>query len=300
VSKGVLATATVNRASRMEPPAEPGWVCVSGDVYGQVRNKLPHAMNKIAPSSDFDLELSDTISIALETNGKGYMGFLVDLPGAFVRGKDEEEALSKVRQEAKSYLDWLGILRVAPTKWQVVQRHHCQLMVEDADGEILLDADRGTLPEEEFQTLAKLVHRSARTFKSLYDTSALKHWVDPSRARRTFYGERPKTIQEVFDHVNATQHYYFSRAGLPPRKEETDFLATRELYTNEIERLFRSQGNSRVYDVDNELWTLKKILRRFVWHDRIHGKAITKILAKQKRLGLIESYEDSFGFALPV
>jgi hypothetical protein len=248
-------------------------------------------------SLDFDLELSDTISIAFETNGKGFMGFLVDLPGAFVRGEDEEEALSKVGHEARSYLDWLGILRASPTKWQVVQRHYCQLMVEDADGEILLDADGGTLLEEEFQILARLVHRSARTFKSLYDSSALKHWVDPARARRTFYGECPKTIQEVFDHVNATQSYYFSRTGLLPSKEETDFMATRELYTTGIERLFQSQGNSKVYDVDNELWTLKKILRRFVWHDRIHGKAITRILAKQKRLGLIESYEDPFHFS---
>lgn len=227
------------------------------------------------------------------------MGFLVDLPGAFVRGKDEEEALSKVRQEAKSYFDWLGILRAAPTKWQIVQRHHCQLMVEDADGEILLDADRGPVSEDEFQILVGLVCHSARTFKSLYDSSALKHWVDPPRVRKTFYGECPKTIQEVFDHVNATQHYYFSRTGLPPREGEKDYLAVRELYTNGIERLFRSQGNSRVYDVDNELWTLKKILRRFVWHDRIHGKALTRILAKQKLSGLIESYENPFRFALP-
>jgi hypothetical protein len=228
------------------------------------------------------------------------MGFLVDLPGAFVRGKDEEEALSKIRQEAKSYLDWLGILRPTPTRWQVVQRHCCELMVEDADGEILLDADRNTLAEEEFQILAKLVYRSARTFRTVYDSSALKQWVDSSRVRRTFYGECPKTIQEIFDHVDATQHYYFARAGLTPSKERMGFLATRKLYVNGIERLFRSQGNSKVYDLDNELWTLKKILRRFVWHDRIHGKAITRILAKQKRMGLIETYEDPFGFAPPV
>jgi hypothetical protein len=248
---------------------------------------------------DFDIEFSDTISIAFETNGKGVMGFLVDLPGAFVRGEDEEEALSKLRHEIKSYLDWLGILRASQANWQIVQRHYCQLMVEDADGEILLDADRGVLPEEEFQILARLVRCSARTFESLYDSSALKYWVDPSRARRTFYGECPKTIQEIFDHVNSTQHYYFSRVGLLPSKEQTDFMATRELYTDGIEHLFRSQGNSRIHDIDNELWTLKKILRRFIWHDRIHGKAVTRILAKQKRLGLIESYEDPFHFSLP-
>lgn len=245
----------------------------------------------------FDFELSDTVSIALETNGKGFMGFLVDLPGAFVRGKGEEEALSKIRHEAKSYFDWLGILRPVPTKWQVVQRHYCQLMVEDADGEILLDADRGTLPEEEFQILAELVRYSAKTFKTLYDSSALKNWVDSPRIRKTFYGDCPKTIQEILDHVNATQHYYFSRTGLHPSVGEKDYSSAREFYVKRIEQLFRSSGNSRVYEADNELWTLKKILRRFVWHDRIHGKAILRILAKQRGLGLIERYEDPFRFA---
>ena len=54
--------------------------------------------------------------------------------------------------------------------------------------------------------------------------------------------------------------------------------------------------NSLVFDVDNELWTLKKVLRRFVWHDRIHGKAMTRILEKQKQLGIIDTYEDAFCF----
>jgi hypothetical protein len=47
---------------------------------------------------------------------------------------------------------------------------------------------------------------------------------------------------------------------------------------------------------DKELWTLKKILRRYVWQDRIHGKAIARILESQKRLDLNERYADPFSF----
>jgi hypothetical protein len=104
----------------------------TGSHGSELRTRLPQ----------FGLDVGDTVSVALETNGIGFMGFLVELPGAFVRGKTEEEALSKVHLEAKSYLEWLGIMCTVPTKGRIVQQHHCELMVEDEDGEILLDVDR--------------------------------------------------------------------------------------------------------------------------------------------------------------
>jgi len=75
-------------------------------------------------------------------------------------------------------------------------------------------------------------------------------------------------------------------------------MEIRKSSLDSLARLFRKEANSRVYNVENEEWTLKKILRRFVWHDRIHGKAITRILEKQRQLGLIDRYEDLFRFKI--
>ena len=63
-----------------------------------------------------------------------------------------------------------------------------------------------------------------------------------------------------------------------------------------LEELFNQTGNSTVFNVRDEEWTLKKILRRFIWHDRIHGKSIYRILRKQGNLGLIGQIEDPFRF----
>ncbi len=93
------------------------------------------------------------ISVAFETNSEGYLGFIAELPGVFIRGKTEEEALSKVKQEVKSYLKWLGIEEKLAYDTNVGQRHQSALMVEDADCEILLNADKGTMSEEEFKNL---------------------------------------------------------------------------------------------------------------------------------------------------
>ncbi|MCI4352717.1 MAG: hypothetical protein L3K14_04935 [Thermoplasmata archaeon] len=41
----------VNIASRIEPVAAPGEVCISGEVYSQVRNKIPNQLEKLPPTA---------------------------------------------------------------------------------------------------------------------------------------------------------------------------------------------------------------------------------------------------------
>ena len=39
--------------------------------------------------------------------------------------------------------------------------------------------------------------------------------------------------------------------------------------------------NNKVYDGSyGEEWSLRKVLRRFVWHDRIHGRALYRMAVK--------------------
>jgi adenylate cyclase len=40
----------VNIASRIEPMASPGGVCISGEVYSQIRNKVPNKLEKLPPT----------------------------------------------------------------------------------------------------------------------------------------------------------------------------------------------------------------------------------------------------------
>ncbi len=227
------------------------------------------------------------------------MGFIIELPGAFVRGSTEEEALSKIETEANSYSKWHGTTLQTPIESIVMQRHNCSLQVEDGDCEILLDADRGVIGGSEFSRLVNLASYSGETFLRLWESAELKDWPDPARERPTFYGTTPRTIREIFNHVNRTQQYYLSRASLAaPAVDLIDFLAERKHCIKQLREEFNRNGNSAIFKVDSEEWTLKKILRRFIWHDRIHGKSIVRILQKQRDLGLIGEYEDPFFFEL--
>ncbi len=50
------------------------------------------------------MKLPNVVSIAFETNGRGYIGLIVELPGAFIRDRSEKEAIAKVNGEVNLYL----------------------------------------------------------------------------------------------------------------------------------------------------------------------------------------------------
>lgn len=242
------------------------------------------------------IKLGDVVSIAFETNGKGYIGFIVELPGAFIRGRTEKEAIAKLDQEVNIYLKWLDIKQKHEYKIQIVQRHRSSLPVEDADNEILLEADKGIMKEEEFRNLSELVWHSGETFLQIYTHAKFKDLVDESRIRKTFYGENPKTIQEIFDHVKYCQYYYLARTKIEFEDKEMDFLDIRKFCLQKLEDLYHKNNNHLIFEVANELWTLKKVLRRFIHHDRIHAKAMIRILEKQRQQAIIDEYEDPLHF----
>ena len=241
-------------------------------------------------------ELGSRVSVALETNGKGFIGHIEELPGAYIRGATEDEALSKVPAEVEAYLRWLQAKGRSEFETVVTQRHVSSLAVEDADNEILLDVDRREMLQEELDRLIRLVTLSGETFLQACSAAELKNWVDTGRIRRTFYGERPCSIQSIFDHVNGTQYYYLSRMKISFVYTEKDFANVRRLCVKRLREIHETGGANQVHHVDREYWTLKKVLRRYIWHDRIHGKAIVRILDRQRRAGLIAGYEDPFRF----
>ena len=209
---------------------------------------------------------------ALEYNDKGCLLWSLDCPGAFARGESREEATAKFPADVTAFCRWAGWDCPTGPVEIVEEKYQPELKVEDADSDILFASERLPMTREEYEALRALVLKSAADFDALY-----KSVPDPDvplgEARRTFYGEYPNTARAMYLHTNSVTAYYVGEAGAAvdslPGFYENRLNGMAELET--IPGFLQLPVTEGSYD---ELWSLRKVLRRFLWHDRIHARAM--------------------------
>ena len=209
-----------------------------------------------------------------EYNDQGYLIYAANYPGAYVRGRSKEEALAKFPGELRSYLRWCGFPKTPPQtlEFQILQSKSSPLQIQDADSDILFDTEKEALSSEEYERLKYLVLKSARDFRALY-TAIPNPEISGRAPRQTFYGAVPRTPREMYEHTNRVTAYYTAPFGI-------ETINMPDIYTNRLQALGELESlpdflSGKVYlGDDGEEWTLRKALRRFLWHDRIHAKAM--------------------------
>lgn len=213
------------------------------------------------------------IEAVCEYNAKGWLIYSANHPGAFVRGATKNEAMAKFPGELRSYLRWTRKpLSFEPAEIVIVQEKLSELQICDADSDVLFDAERASMTAEEYEVLKSLALRSARDFRRLYE-SIPNPDISGRSPRSTFYGAVPRTPREMYVHTNNVTAYYADAFGIE-MENLPDIYANRMQILSELEDL-EDFCSDRVYTApDGELWTLRKVLRRLIWHDRIHAKAM--------------------------
>ena len=192
-----------------------------------------------------------------------------------MRGRNYENAAAKFPKEIESYLDWAtGEAKIDfPVEIKLVQeKKNPELKICDADSDVIFDSEREPLTKEEYNKLKILALRSAMDLERMYDSIPNKKMniVPP---RETFYGKIPSTAEEMYNHCMNITEYYFGEIGVEV-KNGPDILSCRQKGFEELEKQEDFLKN-KVFDGSyGEEWSLRKVLRRFIWHDRIHARAM--------------------------
>lgn len=218
------------------------------------------------------------IECVWEHNGDDTLLYAVNLPGAYARGENQETALRKMEGEARSYLAWRGDAVPEPLTVEIVQDAACALEIRDADSDVLFDAEKAPLTYGEYSALKALALKSAADFLRLYESIP-----DEDRSgtpiRRTFYGQVPRTAAEMYRHTKNVNEYYFAEIDVAADNEGT-ILDCRRRGFEALEKKPDFLENPVIEGSYGECWSLRKLLRRFLWHDRIHAKAMYRMAVK--------------------
>ena len=217
------------------------------------------------------------INCVWEHNGNDTLLYAVEPIGAYARGESLDLAMEKIKNEIVSYMAWSGAESPseADLTVRIVQESNCSLHVADADSDVLFEAERAPLSRTEYETLKRLALKSAEDFEAMY-ASVQNPNESCMPKRKTFYGDVPRTAQEMYDHTRSVNAYYFGEIGVEADNEGRIADCRRRGF----ERLEQTDGfleNPVMEGSYGELWSLRKVLRRFLWHDRIHAKAMYRM-----------------------
>ena len=213
-----------------------------------------------------------------EHNGNDTLLYSAEYIGAYTRGENLEIAKRKMQNEISSYLNWSNGLFSELAEVEIIQEKKSDLQIADADSDVIFKDEEKPLSEEEYSKLKELVLKSAEDFLRLYQSVPEKE-KSCLPERKTFYGPVPRTAQEMYEHTKNVNAYYFGEIGIDADNEGTIF----ECRKRGFELLEKQEGfldNKVIKGSYDELWSLRKMMRRFLWHDRIHAKAMYRMAVK--------------------
>ena len=234
------------------------------------------------------------IKCVWEHNGNDTLLYSTDYIGAYTRGKNLEEALQKMPHEIATYCKWCGEDIAENVEVVITQEKASPLAVCDADSDVLFDTEKTPLTKEEYQRLKNLVLKSAQDFLKLYNSIPNKD-ATVREARKTFYGQVPCSATEMYEHTKSVNSYYFAEIEVDA-DNEGDIYECRKRAFEALETKSDFLQNPVIAGSYGEDWTLRKVLRRFIWHDRIHAKAMYRMATK---LFGDEMIENPFKFDAP-
>ena len=213
-----------------------------------------------------------------EHNGNDTLLYSIDYVGAYTRGNTLVAAIAKMRSEIETYSLWADQSPKQIANIEIVQEKNSNLQIADADSDVLFESEKVPLTREEYDALKALVIKSAMDFHDLY-ISIPNKGTSCLPERKTFYGNVPRTAREMYEHTKNVNSYYFGEIEIAADNEGTIYDCRKRGF-EVLEKRNGFLDNAVIAGSYDELWSLRKVMRRFLWHDRIHAKAMYRMAVK--------------------
>ena len=198
--------------------------------------------------------------------------------GAYTRGEGLEIAKAKMPGEIASYLKWLGQDPSNNAEVVIVEEKESNLAIRDADSDVLFESEKAPLTADEYEKLKGLALKSAKDFLVLFESIPDKSLAAIDE-RKTFYGQVPRSADEMYKHTKNVTEYYFAEIEVNADNNGTIYECRKRGF-EALEAKPDYLQNAVLEGSYGEDWSLRKVLRRFIWHDRIHARSMYRMAVK--------------------
>jgi predicted RNase H-like HicB family nuclease len=227
------------------------------------------------------------VQVCLEVGPKATGAFVPDCPGCWVFGRTKESALKKLEAVTLEWYGWLkghGEVVKVPRAIRIEPAEILRVTYNPAEA----GKPEPLFWSEVLPVSTKNIERALLLMEySRSDLLRLCSELDTRALRWRPRGE-PRTIYNCLKHIAIVEWWYISRLNIDLPKDFPRDLFELLRYTRRLaERSLRNLSNEKRTSIIQpkndpsplcDLWTARKVLRRFVDHERLHANYIKKVI----------------------
>lgn len=243
------------------------WIASGGTVEGPARGPLvPRVIS---------------IEVVLKEGAPhdpGWQAWVPGLCGCATWAPTEDEVVARLPAKIEEHLAWMRSHGGVPPPLEGSAR-----IVERVQGdEVLFAWDRAAASPTEIRETRQLLRWTRTDLLRVLDRlpDEALDWDPPGRTLPDWATWR--TIRQIREHIARTEiGYYLPWIGYTRDAllDEGEALlhSSRSAALHFLERLESEPGRLRLVEERGEAWSVRKVLRRLVWHERIHTKSIERL-----------------------
>jgi len=228
--------------------------------------------------------------VGIENNNEGIrsIAWVLNHPGCFAYGGDEQESLANAFVAIREYARWLDEhektwipvdVDIEPHVEQVwtdytINEEFDRVEKDGYDVEPFFEHDWKPLTGTDIERGLKLLAWSHADLLAVLEKLTPEQWAFKKEGERW-------DIAGIVNHIGGAEWWYLDRLGLAfpraevPKEPLERIQKVRNLMNEALPTL---KAVNRVAGVDGELWSPRKVLRRALWHERDHTEHIRKLL----------------------
>lgn len=220
----------------------------------------------------------------------GWNAWSLDYLGFATWAPTREEVLRRVHPKLNEYCEWLA--RHGEPHWTEFPTGTVEVVEEISGNELAFQDDLLPATIEEIERCRQLLEYTRRdllaTVEGLSDD--VLDW-DPPYDRFAPHAWW-RTVRQILQHIAFTEiGYYLPSVGWEVQLDLGELrrsawqellLRSREETLRFLDHLRKDSDRVRLTQGD-EVWTVRKVLRRLVWHERLHWKSIQRIIGDYAR-----------------